>query len=241
MTGKPTLDFWFDFASTYSYPAAMRIAPLAQARGVALRWRPFLLGPIFKAQGWDNSPFNLYAAKGRYMWRDLERICGALDLPFARPAVFPQNSVTGGARGAGRTGARLGRGLLPRGLRVRIRRRPQHRRAGNDRRRAGRAWEGCRSRAARRAIRHDQGGIARANRGGAAARHFRCARFRDRRRRNCSGATTGWKPRSTGRIVRPTVAAARASARHCGRRAANRPARRRSRPPPRVAADGRPA
>ena len=94
MTGKPTLDFWFDFASTYSYPAAMRIAPLAKARGVTLRWRPFLLGPIFKAQGWDNSPFNLYAAKGRYMWRDLERICGALDLPFARPAVFPQNSVT---------------------------------------------------------------------------------------------------------------------------------------------------
>jgi 2-hydroxychromene-2-carboxylate isomerase len=93
MAGKPMLDFWFDFASTYSYPAAMRIAPPAEARGVRLRWRPFLLGPIFKAQGWDNSPFNLYAAKGRHMWRDLERICGALDLPFARPAVFPQNSV----------------------------------------------------------------------------------------------------------------------------------------------------
>jgi 2-hydroxychromene-2-carboxylate isomerase len=93
MTGRAMLDFWFDFASTYSYPAAMRIAPLAAARGVRLRWRPFLLGPIFKAQGWDNSPFNLYAAKGRHMWRDLERICGALDLPFARPAQFPQNSL----------------------------------------------------------------------------------------------------------------------------------------------------
>ena len=51
MTGAPTLDFWFEFASTYSYPAAMRIAPLAEARGVMVRWRPFLLGPIFKAQG----------------------------------------------------------------------------------------------------------------------------------------------------------------------------------------------
>jgi 2-hydroxychromene-2-carboxylate isomerase len=89
----PTLDFWFDFASTYSYPAAMRIAPLAKASGVSLRWRPVLLGPIFKDHGWETSPFNLYPAKGRYMWRDLERICGTLKLPFARPALFPQNSV----------------------------------------------------------------------------------------------------------------------------------------------------
>ncbi len=89
----PTLDFWFEFASTYSYPAAMRIGALAKAAGVAVRWRPFLLGPIFKGQGWDTSPFNLYPAKGRYMWRDLERICAALALPFARPAPFPQNSV----------------------------------------------------------------------------------------------------------------------------------------------------
>ena len=89
----PTLDFWFDFASTYSYPAAMRIAPLAATAGVAVRFRPFLLGPIFKAQGWDSSPFNLYPSKGRYMWRDLERLCGELDLPFRRPEPFPQPSL----------------------------------------------------------------------------------------------------------------------------------------------------
>ena len=89
----PTVDFWFDFASTYSYPAAARIAGAARRAGVAIRWRPFLLGPIFKAQGWDTSPFNLYEAKGRYMWRDLERLCDSLDLPFRRPAPFPQNSL----------------------------------------------------------------------------------------------------------------------------------------------------
>lgn len=88
-----TLDFWFEFASTYSYPAAMRIAPLAAAAGVTVRWRPFLLGPIFKAQGWDTSPFNLYPDKGRYMWRDLERLCAALNLPFTRPDPFPQWSL----------------------------------------------------------------------------------------------------------------------------------------------------
>ncbi len=89
----PTLDFWFDFASTYSYPAAMRIAPLAAAAGVTVRYRPFLLGPIFKAQGWDTSPFNVYEAKGRHMWRDLERLCADLALPFRRPQPFPQSGL----------------------------------------------------------------------------------------------------------------------------------------------------
>lgn len=89
----PVLDFWFDFASTYSYPAAMRIAPLARAAGVRVRFRPFLLGPIFKAQGWTTSPFNLYPAKGGNMWRDLERLCADLRLPFRRPDPFPQNSL----------------------------------------------------------------------------------------------------------------------------------------------------
>jgi 2-hydroxychromene-2-carboxylate isomerase len=90
---KPSVDFWFEFASTYSYPAATRIRTLADEVGVAVRWRPFLLGPIFQAQGWDNSPFNIYPAKGRYMWRDVERICDALGLPFRKPAVFPQSGL----------------------------------------------------------------------------------------------------------------------------------------------------
>jgi 2-hydroxychromene-2-carboxylate isomerase len=88
-----TLDFWFDFASTYSYPAAMRIAPLAREAGVVVRFRPFLLGPIFNAQGLATSPFNLYPAKGRHMWRDLERLCADLGLPFCRPDPFPQASL----------------------------------------------------------------------------------------------------------------------------------------------------
>ena len=54
------LDFWYEFGSTYSYPAAMRIERLAEAAHVEVRWRPFLLGPIFKAYGWNDSPFNIY-------------------------------------------------------------------------------------------------------------------------------------------------------------------------------------
>ena len=78
----PVLNFWFEFASTYSYPAMMRITPLADAAGIALKFRPFLLGPVFKAQGWETSPFNLYVSKGRNMWRDLERLCEELTCHF---------------------------------------------------------------------------------------------------------------------------------------------------------------
>jgi 2-hydroxychromene-2-carboxylate isomerase len=87
------MDFFYEFASSYSYVTALRIAPLAEAAGVTVRWRPFLLGPIFKAQGWDTSPFNLYPAKGRYMVRDCERLCAALGLGFQLPQPFPQNSL----------------------------------------------------------------------------------------------------------------------------------------------------
>jgi 2-hydroxychromene-2-carboxylate isomerase len=71
----------------------VRIGALAAHADVRVRFRPFLLGPIFKAQGWTTSPFNLYPAKGRHMWRDLERLCADLNMPFRRPDAFPQNSL----------------------------------------------------------------------------------------------------------------------------------------------------
>jgi 2-hydroxychromene-2-carboxylate isomerase len=90
---EPILEFWFEFASTYSYVAAARVEPLAAVAGVRVAWRPFLLGPIFRAQGWNDSPFNIYPAKGRYMWRDMERLCAAAGIAFKRPSRFPRGSV----------------------------------------------------------------------------------------------------------------------------------------------------
>src|SRR5262249_7364893 len=87
-------EFWYEFGSTYSYPAAMRIDHLAAKAGVEVRWRPFLLGPIFQTLGWNDSPFNIFAAKGRYMWRDLARARQAEGLPLRLPPVkFPQNGL----------------------------------------------------------------------------------------------------------------------------------------------------
>jgi len=89
----PRLDFWYEFASTYSFLTAMRIEKAASVAGVEIAWRPFLLGPIFRSQGWDTSPFNLYPAKGRYMVRDLERSAAALGTTFKLPKQFPSNSL----------------------------------------------------------------------------------------------------------------------------------------------------
>ena len=91
---KPTLVFWYEFASTYSYLSAMRIEAEAERAGVAIEWRPFLLGPIFKAQGWTTSPFNIYPAKGRYMVRDIERLAAARGLqPSAAPPSVPNSHM----------------------------------------------------------------------------------------------------------------------------------------------------
>ena len=87
------IEFWYEFASTYSYPAAMRVEQVARAAGVEVAWKPFLLGPIFAERGMADSPFNLDNAKGRYMWRDMARLCEAQGVPLKRPSVFPRNSL----------------------------------------------------------------------------------------------------------------------------------------------------
>ena len=119
------IDFWFDFASTYSYPAMMRIEALAKAADVPVRFRPFLLGPIFKAQGWATSPFNLYPAKGHNMWRDLERLCADLGAAVPPPRCLSAEQPDGGPRRARRPGRRMGRGVLARGVPGGVRRRPR--------------------------------------------------------------------------------------------------------------------
>ncbi|MEX8519374.1 MAG: 2-hydroxychromene-2-carboxylate isomerase [Leptothrix sp. (in: b-proteobacteria)] len=89
----PAIDFWFDFASHYSYLSAMRIEALAAPAGVQVRWRPFLLGPVFASFGWNNSPFVLQKEKGAYTWKDIARQCQKYQLPWRMPSVFPRPST----------------------------------------------------------------------------------------------------------------------------------------------------
>ncbi|MEL7099912.1 MAG: 2-hydroxychromene-2-carboxylate isomerase [Pseudomonadota bacterium] len=89
---KP-LECWFEFASTYSYLSVMRVEGMCAEAGVPLAWRPFLLGPVFAAQGLTDSPFNVYPVKGAYMWRDMERCAAAQGLGWRRPSGFPRGSL----------------------------------------------------------------------------------------------------------------------------------------------------
>ncbi len=89
----PVIEFWLDLASPYSYLSAMRIDDIAERARVAVRWRPFLLGAIFKSFGWDNSPFVLQKEKGAYMWQDMARQCRKQNIPWTRPSTFPRYPV----------------------------------------------------------------------------------------------------------------------------------------------------
>lgn len=83
------IEFWYEFASTYSYVAMERVARSEQP----FLCRPFLLGPVFAAQGLHDSPFNVYPIKGRYMWQDMARLCAELGAPFRKPSQFPRGSL----------------------------------------------------------------------------------------------------------------------------------------------------
>ncbi len=87
------IEFWFDFASNYCHPAVMRIEALAASHGVRVHWRPFLLGPVFKAIGVPPAPLFTHEAKGRHVWRDMERRCAKHGIPFRRPGVFPKRAL----------------------------------------------------------------------------------------------------------------------------------------------------
>lgn len=87
------LEIWFEFGSTYSYLSVMRIEEQAARWHVPLVWRPFLLGPIFQAHGWQGSPFLEQPAKLAFMWRDMARQATKHGLPWKQPSAFPRASL----------------------------------------------------------------------------------------------------------------------------------------------------
>lgn len=89
----PPIEFWFEFGSNYSYLSLMRIEALTGRAGVPLVWKPFLLGPIFRELGWQDSPFNEQREKGEYVWRDMARRAAKYGIPFTRPSSFPRRAL----------------------------------------------------------------------------------------------------------------------------------------------------
>ncbi len=86
------IDFYFDFSSSYSYVALPSVLQLADRHDVTIRWKPFLLGVIFKAH--HHAPPAGNDVKMAYMGRDLERRAKAAGLPpFVTPSPFPFNGI----------------------------------------------------------------------------------------------------------------------------------------------------
>jgi 2-hydroxychromene-2-carboxylate isomerase len=89
-----TLEFWYEFASPYSYIAAERIERLAEKAGIAVQWRPFVIGPILKLRPHNPSPTqDAPPAQKQYRRRDVERICLNQGIALYWPSTYPRNGL----------------------------------------------------------------------------------------------------------------------------------------------------
>jgi 2-hydroxychromene-2-carboxylate isomerase len=86
-----SIEFFFDVGSPYSYFAATRIDAIGHRVGLPVRWRPFLLGGVFRSVG--NSPPAMLPARAPYLLQDLQRWSSHYSEPFAFPSSFPMNSL----------------------------------------------------------------------------------------------------------------------------------------------------
>jgi 2-hydroxychromene-2-carboxylate isomerase len=84
---QPAIDFYFDFSSPYGYLASTRIDALAARHQRTVKWRPILLGPMFKAAG--TAPLVGVPLKGPYSVRDFLRSARFQKVAYIQPIAFP--------------------------------------------------------------------------------------------------------------------------------------------------------
>jgi 2-hydroxychromene-2-carboxylate isomerase len=88
------LAFFFDYASPFAYLAATQVERLAEAHRASLRWRPLLLGGLFKAIGTPNVPlFEMPESKRQHALLDMQRWADHYGVPFRFPSHFPMNTI----------------------------------------------------------------------------------------------------------------------------------------------------
>lgn len=85
------IDFYFDFSSPYGYIASRVVDEVGQRVGRQMKWRPILLGPIFKITG--TPPLVEVPIKGEYSKRDFARSARLHKVSYNHPAKFPIGSV----------------------------------------------------------------------------------------------------------------------------------------------------
>ncbi|MFZ6180601.1 2-hydroxychromene-2-carboxylate isomerase [Nannocystis pusilla] len=84
------VDFYFDYSSPFAYLAIMRAGEL----GPQVRWRPILLGGLFRTLGTPDVPLFVQSPeKRRHTMQDLDRQAARAGLPFHFPGRFPMRTV----------------------------------------------------------------------------------------------------------------------------------------------------
>lgn len=85
------VDFWFDYSSPFAYLALTRVEAVF---GAAARWRPLLLGGLFRAIGTPDVPlFEQSPEKRRHTRLDLDRQAARVGAAFRWPSHFPARTV----------------------------------------------------------------------------------------------------------------------------------------------------
>jgi len=85
------VEFYFDLGSPATYLAYTQLPSICEQTASQLIYQPMLLGGVFKATG-NASPATI-AAKGRYMFQDLQRYARRYGVAFALNPHFPINTL----------------------------------------------------------------------------------------------------------------------------------------------------
>jgi 2-hydroxychromene-2-carboxylate isomerase len=81
------MDFFFNYASSYTYLTVMRIERAAARAGMNIQWRPFDVRAIYVEQ--NNLPFRDKPIKAQYMWRDIERRAARFAIEWRGVPPYP--------------------------------------------------------------------------------------------------------------------------------------------------------
>jgi 2-hydroxychromene-2-carboxylate isomerase len=81
------IDFYFDFSSPYGYLASTAIDALAARHARWVRWRPFLIGALYKQLGY--MPLE-QPGKRAYFMHDVPRSARAMGVKLNIPSSFPE-------------------------------------------------------------------------------------------------------------------------------------------------------
>jgi 2-hydroxychromene-2-carboxylate isomerase len=84
------LELWFDFSCPYAYLASRRACQL----GVAIDWRPMLLGGVFRGIGAGDGPMaTLSTQKATHNLHDMRRWADMFGVVFRMPPAHPMRTV----------------------------------------------------------------------------------------------------------------------------------------------------